>query len=105
MAKHASSTLHGIVEQYESEILAEWLRDLTRVISRRGVISEGELRSQATEFLNLFRRALRSENDNIESEHWQQVKEMLAHWPAIGAEQGRQRESAQAGQRRGIVIS
>jgi len=77
LAKHASTTLYGIVEQYESEILAEWLRELTRLISRRGVITEGELRSQATEFIGLFRRALRSENDDIESEHWQQVREML----------------------------
>ena len=77
MAKQGSSGLYQVVEQYESELLSEWLRDLARVVSRRGVISEGELRMQATEFLNLFRRALRTNDEEIRSESWQAVREML----------------------------
>jgi rsbT co-antagonist protein RsbR len=73
------SKISRVVEQYESEILADWTRTLVTTMGRgAGAISESELRSQAGEFLNLFRRALKKgETDNIESSAWTEARDML----------------------------
>jgi rsbT co-antagonist protein RsbR len=73
------SKIPKVVEQYESEILADWSKRLVATMGRgAGTISEGELKSQAGEFLNLFRRAVkRGDFENLESGEWQPAREML----------------------------
>src|SRR5262249_61358151 len=44
-----------------------------------GNIPEAELRTQAGEFLNLFRRALRRGAHDVESAEWSAVREMLGN--------------------------
>ena len=76
------SKIPRIVEQYESEILSEWTRNLLRNVgsSASGVITEAEVRSQAGEFLNLFRRALRrGDMTDIDGAEWQAAREMLGN--------------------------
>ena len=76
------SKIPRIVEQYESEILNEWTRNLLHNVgnSATGSISESELRSQAGEFLNLFRRALRrGDLEDVEGGEWQAAREMLGN--------------------------
>jgi rsbT co-antagonist protein RsbR len=72
------SKIPKIVEQYESEILGDWTRELLRGVGRgEGAVPEGELRAEAGEFLNLFRRALRRGGDNVDSGDWNDVRQML----------------------------
>ena len=76
----SESKLARVVEQYESDILADWTQELISTIGRAsGAITENELRAQASEFLNLFRRALRrGDAANVEGADWQALREMLA---------------------------
>jgi rsbT co-antagonist protein RsbR len=54
-----------------------------------GSISEGELRAQAGEFLNLFRRALkRGDLENVESGEWAPAREMLGNLSRSRGSQG-----------------
>jgi rsbT co-antagonist protein RsbR len=79
VADQSESKVAKVVEQYESEILADWTKELVRGMGRAdGDISENELRSQAGEFLNLLRRALRRGVDDAEGPEWNGVREMLA---------------------------
>ena len=79
MADPNESKIAKVVEQYESEILAEWIREMSRGIGKgAGVISESELRTQAGEFLNLFRRAVRGGAGDTDGADWNAVREMLA---------------------------
>ena len=72
------SNLAKVIEQYEPQLLAEWLHEL-RASSRvsSGVISEGELRAQASEFLSLFRRAVSTDSDAPNTPEWRALKTML----------------------------
>ena len=79
MEPQRTSRLSEAVDRHESEILADWTRELLRTRSRAGSISEGELRAQAGEFLALFRRALRAgEPRDLGGSEWQPLREMLA---------------------------
>ena len=75
----SSSNLAKVIDKYESQLLSEWLRDLARVSTRiaSGIISEGELRAQAGEFLSLFRRAVSSDTDAQSTPEWRALKTML----------------------------
>jgi rsbT co-antagonist protein RsbR len=80
VADQTETKIPKIVEQYESEILADWTRDLVRGMSRgEGVISESELRSQAGEFLNLFRRAVKRGGSDVDGPEWSAVRELLGN--------------------------
>ena len=75
------SKIPRVVEQFESEILADWTNALVGTMGRGGgAISESELRSQAGEFLNLFRRALKKGDlDNIGGTAWSEARDMLGN--------------------------
>jgi rsbT co-antagonist protein RsbR len=78
VADQTETKLPKIVEQHESEILADWTKELVRSIGRgEGVISENEARAQAGEFLNAFRRALRRGGTDVEGSEWNAVREVL----------------------------
>jgi rsbT co-antagonist protein RsbR len=80
VAHETQSKIAGIVEQYESEILGEWTKDLTAGLAQAGgVISEGEMKTQAGEFLNLLRRALKRSPDDVDGADWNAVREMLGN--------------------------
>jgi rsbT co-antagonist protein RsbR len=76
----SESKLARVVDQYDSEILADWTQELISAIGRAaGAITENELRAQASEFLTLFRRALRrGDAENVEGADWQALRGMLA---------------------------
>jgi rsbT co-antagonist protein RsbR len=84
------SKIARVVEQFESEILADWTSALVGTMGRGGgAISESELRSQAGEFLNLFRRALKKGDlDNIESSAWADARDMLGNLSRSRGSQG-----------------
>jgi rsbT co-antagonist protein RsbR len=84
------SKIPRVVEQFESEILSEWTKTLVATMGRgAGAISESELRSQAGEFLNLFRRALKKgDMENIEGSAWADAREMLGNLSRSRGAQG-----------------
>jgi rsbT co-antagonist protein RsbR len=78
VADQTETRIPKVVEQYESEILADWTKDIVRGASRgQGGISENEMRTQAGEFLNVFRRALRRGSDDVDGPEWEPAREML----------------------------
>jgi rsbT co-antagonist protein RsbR len=79
VADQTETKIPKILEQYESEILSDWTRELLRGAGRgEGVVSETELRAQAGEFLNLFRRAMKRGSE-VDGPDWNSVRELLAN--------------------------
>jgi rsbT co-antagonist protein RsbR len=80
VAEQNDTLIPRAVEQYESEILAEWVRQLNAATGRgAGVISDAELRGQTSEFLSLFRRALKRGANDVHGPEWQNVRDMLGN--------------------------
>jgi rsbT co-antagonist protein RsbR len=78
VADQNDTKIAKIVEQYESEILADWTKELVRTMGRgQGMISENEIRTQAGEFLNVFRRAVKRGGTDVEGADWSAVRETL----------------------------
>jgi rsbT co-antagonist protein RsbR len=72
------SSISTVLEQHESEILNQWLEEVTAANSRKGLIKEAELKAECREFLSLFRSAIRQNNTEIiESVDWNPVRELL----------------------------
>ncbi len=89
MADQTESKIPRVVEQYESEILGDWAKELVRGMGKgAGAISESELRTQAGEFLSLFRRALRRGAHDAEGPEWSSVRDMLGNLSRSRGAQG-----------------
>ena len=80
MSKNNKSRIPEILEKYEAELLADWVKEqLAAITLRPDLISEAELRQQAAEFLGLFRQAAQSENPtDITAPVWAEGREFLA---------------------------
>ena len=52
------ATLAEIIRKYESEILADWVREQAAVPSRRNAVHEAEMRTLSRDFLNAVQEAL-----------------------------------------------
>jgi rsbT co-antagonist protein RsbR len=78
VAQQTESKISRVIDQYESEILADWTRQLVGARARAsGSIPEAQLRSEAGEFLTLLRRAIRKGVDDVNGSDWQAVRELL----------------------------
>ena len=72
------SNISEILEQYESELLDQWLEEIIVASNRKGLIKEADLKAECREFLSLFRSAIRKDNsDGIESAAWSPVRDLL----------------------------
>lgn len=87
---NSKSRIPEIIEKYEEELLADWIKEqLADPILRPDLVSERELREQSAEFLSLFRVAVRSGNlTDVEATEWAEVREMLADLSRSRAGQG-----------------
>lgn len=87
---NSKSRIPEIIEKYEEELLADWVKEqLADPILRPDLVSERELREQSAEFLSLFRVAVRSGNlTDVEATEWAEVREMLADLSRSRAGQG-----------------
>lgn len=90
MAVTGKSRLAEILEKFEEEILADWVKEqLAAITYKRDLISETELRKQSTEFLKLMVTVTRTGNlDDIESREWQPVLDFLSGISKSRAQQG-----------------
>ena len=88
MADQPSSLLLDVIDKHHADIVRAWVSEQVRAFSRSGIISEGELRGQCTDFLAAFRSALSSGNVDTTSSAWTPVREMLATLARGRAQQG-----------------
>jgi len=73
------STLPELVKKHESEILKDWMEEqLAAFTHRADLMSETELKQQATEFLRLFQEALQTgELTDITAPPWERARVMI----------------------------
>ena len=90
MPADGQSRLPHVLERYESEILSDWLNELSGNGARRDErIPESELRRQAQDFLRLTREAARAGNvTDIRAEAWSEVRDFLGDISRTRAAQG-----------------
>lgn len=78
MESGMTSKIPEILEKYESELLADWIQELTALNTRKNLLKEAELREECREFLKLFRTAVQQGNlKNVQASEWREVREIL----------------------------
>ncbi len=77
MSPNGKSKLREIVQQGETQILGEWVREMTAGGTRGSLIKEAELREQAGEFLRLLAEALRRGDGDLQGPAWATVRDLL----------------------------
>lgn len=77
--KKFNSRLPEILERRESEILNDWLKQqLEAQTLRRDLISESDLREQSRRFLQVFRKALQTNEDwSVDGAAWADARGLL----------------------------
>jgi rsbT co-antagonist protein RsbR len=90
MASNGGSRLPVILDKYESELLADWMRhQLSSTALRADLLKEAELRDQSRQFLTLLRAASRHSNlTDITNATWKDVREFLGAISRTRARQG-----------------
>jgi rsbT co-antagonist protein RsbR len=89
MAANESVTLARLVKDHEAEILAEWMRQLRESGAlQTGRITEGELQTQARNFLALLRDALERGGTSTQDASFGPVRDMLQEVSRSRAHQG-----------------
>jgi rsbT co-antagonist protein RsbR len=86
---HQNATaLATILSQNESEILTEWVKNMSGATRRSDLIRDTDLRLQCAQLLSLFRRALEVAGPNFQNSAWDGVREMLGDISRSRAQQG-----------------
>src|SRR3954447_11852367 len=90
MSTTPMSAIVDLLEQHETELLEEWLREQERATSRRAsLISSEELASDARTFLGLLRETLRgTASDNPHDPAWSRIDDYLDRLSRSRAEAG-----------------
>ena len=82
------TVLPTILAQKESEILADWLKNLSAATRRGDLIKDSDLRVQCSQFLSMMRKALELGGTNFQASAWNGVREMLNDISRSRAQQG-----------------
>lgn len=78
-----------ILKKYETDLLADWLKEQTALATRQQVsLKEGELKSQCSEFVRLLRKGLQGNNSDISTPEWTEMRELLTSVSRSRALQG-----------------
>ncbi len=85
VAKNLSANLSEVLRGHQTEILEDWLREMSGSTRRSDLMKESELRSQCSRFLKLFIDAAGSD---LQSSSWNATKEMLSETSRTRAQQG-----------------
>jgi rsbT co-antagonist protein RsbR len=74
-----SSRIADLLQKYEKEMLADWLKEQLAATSGRGqVMTDADLREQSKSFLGTFRAALQQADiENFAGEAWAPVRQIL----------------------------
>jgi rsbT co-antagonist protein RsbR len=90
MSSNPKSRLSAILQNHQSELLAEWIKhQVSASTLRPDLMRESELREQSREFLNALRSTLQqSPTNDIMSSEWSVVRDLLAGISRSRAKQG-----------------
>jgi rsbT co-antagonist protein RsbR len=69
--------LPELLKKHQADLIKDWVKEQTSVVSRQGVLKEGELREQAGQFLRLLEEAAQQGSGDLTGEHWNPIKEFL----------------------------
>lgn len=79
MGTIGKSKIPELLDSHRTELLSEWVQELTAANIRKGLIKEAEWQEECREFLQLFSVAVQQGNlTNIQTPEWQPVREMLS---------------------------
>jgi rsbT co-antagonist protein RsbR len=81
------SHMHGILQKYGHEILADWTATLTSSLKNDRRMSESEIAGQTREFLTLL-EAASATGGSVESSDWAPIKDFLDGISRSRAQQG-----------------
>lgn len=87
MSSH-KTRLAEVLKKHEADLIKEWIKEQTSVVSRQGVLKEGELREQATQFLRLLQESVQKGTADLGNEQWNATKEFLTSVSASRGTQG-----------------
>jgi rsbT co-antagonist protein RsbR len=83
------SRLPEILRQHESEINANWLREMTSAVRRSDLLSEKQLQGESKELLTAIVEGAKSGGvANLENPAWEPAKELLQSMSARRAQSG-----------------
>lgn len=83
------SRVPEIIRTNESEILQEWMKEMSTITRRADLINDRDLLSQSTIMLSLFADALRAGNVNdLRGQEWSRLRDHLAEISRTRAQQG-----------------
>jgi len=90
MSTTPTSAIVDVIEQHESTLLIEWLREQERAATRRAsLISIEDLETESRALLGLLRETLRTaRHDELDAPEWDQVREYLRRLSRSRAELG-----------------
>lgn len=83
------SRLPEIIRQHESEISANWLKEMTSAVRRGDLLSEKQLQSECIEVLSALNEGMSSGDlVHLENRSWEHAKELLQSISASRARSG-----------------
>jgi rsbT co-antagonist protein RsbR len=85
----SESRLPAVLRRYQSEILADWIKEQTAPgVVRSGLMRESELRAQCEEFLGLLAQAVQRQVLDISTPDYGAVRQILERIARTRGEQG-----------------
>jgi len=83
-----TTVLPAVLSQKESDILSEWIKNMSGAARRSDLIKESDLRAQCSQLLSLSRRALEQAGTNFTASAWDGTRELLGEVSRSRAQQG-----------------
>ncbi len=84
-----TSVVPHLLQQYESEILQDWLREMSSATRRNDLLNDTELREQSRRVLSAIQQASqRGYTQDVSGPEWTPVRELLSTISASRARQG-----------------
>lgn len=86
--QNRSMNFGEIISADESNLVEEWMKEMSGSTRRSDLIKESELRGQCTLFLKLLRQGMESGTTDIENSAWEPMREMMTEISRSRAQQG-----------------
>ena len=85
----SETRLSAVLTRHQADILADWIKEQTATGTHRaGLIKEGEIREQCTEFLKLLARASQQQTADVGTTEFAGLRDYVARLARTRAEQG-----------------
>lgn len=87
MLNQQTTSLASIIAKHKSEILSQWIREMSSATRRSDLIKDSEVQSQCARFLDLLGDAAPA-GSNIQATAYEPLREMLGEVSRRRAQQG-----------------